>query len=129
MARFVILRHETPAGYPRPSHWDFMLESEEILQTWALFHDPRQPTLQQAEVLGDHRLAYLELEGPLSGDRGHVVRWDQGSYEVIDRTEGSWKVALDGRRLQGIVFLCRDEARPDQFQYRFATCADHPLAT
>ena len=30
MPRFVILRHEVPEPFPRPSHWDFMLEAGEV---------------------------------------------------------------------------------------------------
>ena len=34
MPRFVVLRHETPPGYPRPPHYDLMLEQEGGLWTW-----------------------------------------------------------------------------------------------
>ncbi len=36
MPRFVLLRHECPAGYEKPGHWDFMLEWPEGLRTWEL---------------------------------------------------------------------------------------------
>ena len=36
MPRFVVLLHETPAGYSRGTHFDLMLEYGEALRTWAL---------------------------------------------------------------------------------------------
>ena len=35
-----------------------------------------------AEALGDHRLDYLDYEGPVSGDRGLVSRWDRAVTAV-----------------------------------------------
>ena len=35
MPRYVILQHDTPPGYPRPLHWDLMLEQGRTLRTWA----------------------------------------------------------------------------------------------
>lgn len=101
--RFVILFHQTPPGYPRGDHWDFMLEAGGSLRTWAL---PAEPHLGQetlAEPLADHRLKYLTFEGPLAGDRGSVVRWDAGTYETLDEADGRWLVRLAGTRLTGIA--------------------------
>ena len=36
MPRFVLLHHECPPGYVKPSHWDFMLEFGDVLWTWEL---------------------------------------------------------------------------------------------
>jgi hypothetical protein len=36
----------------------------------------------ECEGLPDHRLIYLDYEGPISGDRGSVTRWDGGTFEV-----------------------------------------------
>ena len=87
MPRYVVLEHETPAGYARPRHWDLMLETGGALRTWALDEPPERVRSGQGEhsvqgeLLRDHRLAYLDYEGPVSGDRGTVVRWDTGEYE------------------------------------------------
>jgi hypothetical protein len=36
----------------------------------------------EAERLADHRLAYLDYEGPVTGNRGNVRRIDVGTYRV-----------------------------------------------
>ena len=51
-----------------------------------------------ATALGDHRVAYLDYEGPVSGNRGTVRRWDHGSYEATS-TPGEF--ILHGTRVQG----------------------------
>lgn len=106
MARFVILEHD----YPH-LHWDFMLEAGPVLKTWRLDRMPTEKNEEiRAEVLGDHRLAYLEYEGPLSGDRGQVMRRDQGTYEIElgSLTEDYVVVRLLGAKLQGRATLRRE---------------------
>ena len=83
MPRFVILHHETPPGYHRPPHWDFMLEADGVLRTWALPEKPAPGRALTVEAIADHRLSYLEYEGEVSGDRGRVARWDWGTYETV----------------------------------------------
>jgi hypothetical protein len=99
MPRFVILQHDHPE-----LHWDFMLEADGVLKTWRLpappTHDPRT-----ALAIGDHRLAYLDYEGPVSGGRGRVERWDQGSYLEAE----NWTLELEGKRWSGQVLLQRAE--------------------
>lgn len=86
--RFVWLRHEMPADANRPSHWDFMLEGSGALATWAfatILHSDQASdsrTGGAALRLADHRMAYLEFEGPISGGRGDVRRVDSGHFEV-----------------------------------------------
>jgi hypothetical protein len=79
MPRYVILTHDHPF-----LHWDLMLEDGGVLRTWRLLEEPAVGRTVPAEKLPDHRLAYLDYEGPVSGDRGNVVRWDYGTYDVID---------------------------------------------
>ena len=67
MPRFVILRHELPDPRRRGVHWDFMLEHAGVLRTWALAEEPAPNKPISAEALADHRLAYLNYEGPVSG--------------------------------------------------------------
>ena len=119
MPRYVVLRHEMPAGAARLSHWDFMLERGESLRTWALQQQPDAPEPQLAEALADHRLAYLEYEGAVSGGRGSVARWDAGSYEPQDETGGSdpsFSIRVAGSRMRGEVKLLL-VADAWQFQY------------
>jgi len=100
MPRYVILRHETPSGYERPCHWDFMLESGNVLRTWALQEEPHRGATVAAEALADHRLAYLDYEGPVSGNRGRVIRYDEGTYDLVCDTPTRVTVSLAGRALQ-----------------------------
>jgi hypothetical protein len=76
--RFVVLEHRWDGV-----HWDLMLESEGALRTWALSAFPTVGEDIPANALPDHRIAYLDYEGPISGNRGSVRRVDRGSYEPI----------------------------------------------
>jgi hypothetical protein len=67
-------------------HWDLMLESGDVLHTWALAAEPAPNLPIAAEQLPDHRLIYLDYEGPISGNRGTVTRWDAGRFEVLSET-------------------------------------------
>lgn len=67
--RYVILSHD----HPTP-HFDFMLEKEGVLETWRLNLLPGTSPLL-AEKIHDHRLEYLDYEGPVSNDRGFVKEW------------------------------------------------------
>lgn len=119
MPRFVILRHDCPPGYERTLHWDFMLETAAALASWALSQEPPGKGEIAAERLADHRLAYLEFEGPISGGRGAVSRWDQGAYRLVSRTEDEWVVELLGERLGGLVKLVRCSSVGQAWNWRF----------
>jgi hypothetical protein len=117
MPRFVLLYHQCPPEYVRASHWDLMLEAGDVLRTWALGELPRawssvharsaaidekcrplgKADNVAAEQLGDHRRDYLYLEGPLSGNRGSVVRVCEGSYRTESETADCWRFILEGQ--------------------------------
>jgi len=96
MPRFVLLEHDHPV-----LHWDFMLERGSVLRTWRLDHLPEAAGKTGVEPLPDHRVAYLDYEGPVSGDRGSVRRVDRGDFELIREDEELIEVVLTGERLQG----------------------------
>jgi hypothetical protein len=103
MPRFVILEHD----YPHV-HWDFMLESGDVLRTWRLAGPPETGGSIAAEALPDHRRIYLDYEGPVSGGRGQVRRWDGGNFRWLasGSEEGTRvSVVLEGRRVRGKVTL------------------------
>lgn len=110
MARFVILEHEPSSSGGGTRHWDFMLEQEAVLVTWALDAPLVPGTPIEGRSLPAHRKRYLDYQGPVSGDRGHVTQWDAGRWRAIYCRPGSWLVRIDGRRVSGLVRLtCCDE--------------------
>lgn len=96
MPRFVILWHETPAGAARPAHYDLMFEAVGVLWTWAVERLPRLGESVAATRLADHRLDYLDYEGPIAGNRGTVRRVDAGMYQELPAEPGSLAVSLAG---------------------------------
>jgi hypothetical protein len=102
MPRFVILEHDHPA-----LHWDLMLEADDVLQTWRLANPPEMESGPiYATALGDHRIMYLEYEGPVSGNRGAVRRWDAGLFdEEPESLPLARKLILKGTRLHGRILL------------------------
>jgi hypothetical protein len=110
MPRFVVLEHDFPY-----LHWDFMLETGDALRTWRLAVPPQAGELIQARPLGNHRRAYLDYEGPLSGDRGRVKRWDEGTFDWLSDAADCVSIQLFGRRLRGRVML----EKLDEENWRF----------
>jgi hypothetical protein len=98
--RYVILEH-THQGV----HFDLMLEVNGKLRTWRLASPPGSGKSIAAEASFDHRLLYLDYEGPISGDRGHVRRWDTGTYEGVACAADLVVVALGGEKLRGRLEL------------------------
>lgn len=117
MRRYVVLIHDHPI-----LHWDWMLEWEGRLRTWRLEQAPDSADRIAAEVLPDHRLAYLDYEGPISGGRGTVVQWDSGTYRGEPDGEPV-RLTVAGRRLSGTVCL-ECEAGAWTFAYTPASLAD-----
>lgn len=113
MSRFVILEHDSPRG----RHWDFLLETGVALTAWALTQSPDAPGAIDADSLADHRIEYLDYEGPVSGDRGTVRRWDAGIYRLERQTERELVLALEGRRLCGTATLSRPTDDPRRWQF------------
>lgn len=120
MLRYVILRHEMPSTASRPSHWDLMLEQNGVLQTWALEVEPCAGREIRAEQLPEHRLAYLDYEGPVSGDRGEVRRWDAGTWTPLRESADLWEGVLRGERLRGNLSLSRDPAATHRWMVKIS---------
>ena len=99
-----------------------MLDVGSALKTWALDRAPECGDAIGAKSLPDHRLAYLDHEGAVSGGRGTVVRWDQGGYRIERETPTLWIVVLDGEKLQGRATLERSSDAGDRWEFSF-TCA------
>ena len=106
---FVIILH---TGYG-PDHYDLMLEAGEALATWKLDGDclglcPGEGLA--ARKLPDHRLAYLNCQGPVSGGRGRVRCVHSGTYETLDRRPDRLVVRLQASGQAGIFELARLDA-------------------
>lgn len=116
MPRYVILEHDYPA-----LHWDFMVESDNVLRTWRLTSPPCPGETVAATASFDHRPVYLEYEGPVSGGRGRVIRWDAGSFTWEVNTAERVAVSLSGGRLRGRAVLTRLEG--ERWSLHFAESA------
>lgn len=99
--RFVLLRHEVPADYPRGDHWDLLLERGEVCWTWALdkLSGGLSPDAGPDEVdvvrLKDHRKHYLQYEGPVSENRGSVQRVLEGVCKWLEVADDRIEVRLE----------------------------------
>ena len=117
MPRFVILEHDHPV-----LHWDLMLESGPALRTWRLAGPPESAGgAVAAKASFDHRLAYLDYEGPVSRGRGTVRRWDQGTYLIEEEAAGRRVKRQVGFGLLGIAGLALVGLTGLGFKDRFLT--------
>ncbi|MBA62605.1 MAG: hypothetical protein CMJ76_09595 [Planctomycetaceae bacterium] len=120
MSRFVILFHEPGQASSHSEHFDFMLESLEgtALATWRWERIPIQQTTFTAIQLPPHRLAYLEYEGAVSGDRGKVTRSIVGIYkDRISLNDSQWEIKIESDQLQGTLNAQCLES--DRWQFEF----------
>jgi bifunctional non-homologous end joining protein LigD len=99
---FVVQRHSA-----RALHYDFRLERDGVLLSWAL---PRGVPLRAGERslavhVEDHPLDYADFEGDIPAGQyggGSVEVWDRGTYELQrERPDGTLTVILHGSKLQG----------------------------
>ena len=116
--RFVILEHVLPADANRATHWDLMFERSSDLATWALSGPPDQVTAIRADELPAHRRCYLDYEGPISGGRGSVRRWDFGTYRWESHSDTEIAGSLQGGRVRGRFRLrCDSESKQWHFEW------------
>ena len=80
--RYVVLHH---TGVD-PPHFDLLFEIESNAAALTALRCPRWPArVGDALIeLPEHRLLYLDYEGPISGNRGAVSRVDRGEVQVSD---------------------------------------------
>ncbi len=101
MPIFVIQKH-----HARNLHWDFRLEMDGVLKSWAVPKEPpTEPGLKRLAVqVEDHELSYADFEGEIAEGEygaGKVEKWDRGTYELLSRSDKKIVVNLDGEKLKG----------------------------
>ena len=99
---FVVQRHDA-----RRLHYDFRLELEGALASWAVPKGvPLEPGQRVLAVhVEDHPLDYATFEGEIPAGNygaGTVEIWDNGTFELVERKrDGGLTVHLHGNRLEG----------------------------
>jgi bifunctional non-homologous end joining protein LigD len=128
--RFVVQKHRATR-----LHYDFRLEMEGVLKSWAV---PRGPSLDPADKrlamqVEDHPVSYFDFEGIIPEGNygaGTVMVWDVGTWEplspqpingkYVPGTEveaaamlqkGDLKIRLHGKRLKGDFALVHIRSR------------------
>jgi bifunctional non-homologous end joining protein LigD len=93
-------------------HFDFRLEMEGVLRSWAV---PKGPSLNPAEKrlavqVEDHPLEYMDFEGTIPEGKygaGRVLIWDRGTYRLLERNNDKVVFFLEGEKLRGNFVLVR----------------------
>lgn len=118
--RFVIQQHDASS-----MHWDFRLEVDGALASWAV---PKGPSTDPSEKrfatrTEDHPLDYMDFEGTIPKGEyggGAVIVWDAGTYGNLTKDDdgeprtiaeglrrGHVSFWLEGRKLTGGYALTR----------------------
>ncbi len=116
-SRFVIQKHDA-----RRLHYDFRLEMEGVLKSWAV---PKGLPWKQGEKhlaveVEDHPVDYAEFEGMIPEGQyggGTVMVWDRGKYFVYGEQplkslrDGKLHLVLEGEKAKGEWTLVRIRGR------------------
>ena len=113
--RFIVQKHDASH-----LHYDFRLEMEGVLKSWAIPKGPSMdPSVKRlAMMVEDHPVEYGKFEGIIPEGNygaGTVMLWDEGTYHAvgIDGKEanekallamlekGNIKIAIEGKKLKG----------------------------
>jgi len=118
--RFIVQKHEATR-----LHWDFRLEADGVLKSWAVTKGPSpDPDIKRLAVqTEDHPLSYAEFEGTIPEGEyggGTVMLWDKGWWEPVpgkswkDLEKGHLHFVLHGERMKGEWLLIRLKKRPGE---------------
>ena len=116
---FVVQKHAA-----RRLHYDFRLELDGVLKSWALARGPSLVAGERrlAVPVEDHRLDYAGFEGVIpagSYGAGAVLVWDRGIWKpdgdaVAGLAAGSLRFHLHGEKLTGVWRLVRMKAKREE---------------
>ena len=99
--RFVVQKHQA-----RNLHYDFRLELDGVLRSWAV---PKGPPLELgirrlAIQVEDHPIDYLEFTGKIPQGEygaGSVEIWDKGEFDLETESADMLEFSLRGGKLSG----------------------------
>jgi bifunctional non-homologous end joining protein LigD len=124
---FVVQEH-----HARRLHWDFRLERDGVLVSWALPKGvPDDPAVNHLAVhTEDHPLEYGGFAGTIPKGEygaGSVTIWDHGTYEAQKWTEREVKVVLHGQRVTGGYALFQTDGKNWMIHREKLRLPDMPL--
>jgi len=105
--RFVVHQHHASR-----MHFDFRLEMEGVLRSWAV---PKGPSMNPAEKtlavqVEDHPLECMDFAGTIPEGEygaGRVLIWDRGTYRLLERNNDKVVFFMEGEKLRGDFILVR----------------------
>lgn len=112
--KFVIQKH-TRAG---EVHWDLMLETGPVLETYRLGLPPDKLLQKRANAVKifDHPSKFLTYEGSVNKGKGSVKIAETGTYRLLSESENCRQLQLNGRILKGKFTLIHIAGEKWQFQ-------------
>ena len=113
--RFVVQEH-----WAKTHHFDFRLEMEGVLKSWAVPKGvPEKTEIRRLAIsTEDHPIDYIDFEGKIpkgSYGAGTVKIFDEGKYELKEKTKDRIIFKLKGKKLRGNYCLIKMKGRKNQW--------------